>query len=456
MSEKHLDPRLFDRLLRGRASAEEVRELAWHLVEACPTCARVAEYEWAISEGAEDTSEVEAPLAEVSPQGERISFDRIRNRLRASIEQIDRQKEAAPALLDELVRHPIERQRLLVRNNPRYHSAPFAELLLEQVWQDSFEDPAAAVERTSLVLEVIDRIDGGLVGEEVLNDLRGRVWAFRGNFLRVVTDFRLAEAAFSKADDFFSKGTGDLLERARLLGFWSFLRILQFRPAEGREMAERGISIYLATGEQHLAGRMMINQAMALKDEGEPQQATSVLRKAVGMIDREREPHLVLVAKQNLMSYLAEMGKYDEALSLLPLVRRMAVETGRRGDLLRIRWLEGRILLGLGHEARAEAALLEVRKGFTEQGLGYSTASVSLELAALYLRQGRTAEIKQLAAEMVPIFESRDVHREALAALMLFKKAVEMETVSVRLVEEVASLIRRSQGRPRPVDERPS
>ena len=456
MSEKHLDPRLFDRLLRGRATAEEVRELAWHLVEACPTCARVAEYEWAISEGAEDTTEIETPLTEVSAQGEGISFDRIRNRLRDSIEQIHRQKEAAPSLLEELVRHPIERQRLLLQNNPRYHSAPFAELLLERIWKDSFEDPAAAVERTDLVLELIDRIDDGWVGEEVLNDLRGRAWAFRGNFLRVMTDFRLSEAAFSKAEELFSKGTGDLLERARLLGFWSFLRILQFRPVEGREMAERGISIYLATGERHLAGRMMINQAMALKDEGEPQQAISALRKAAGMIDCEREPHLALVAKQNLMSYLAELGKYDEALSLLPLVRRMAIETGRRGDLLRIRWLEGRILLGMGHEARAEAALLEVRKGFSEQGVGYSTASVSLELAALYLRQGRTAEIKQLAAEMVPIFESRDVHREAIAALMLFKKAVDLETVSARMVEEVADLIRRSMDRPRPVNERPS
>jgi hypothetical protein len=84
------------------------------------------------------------------------------------------------------------------------------------------------------------------------------------------------------------------------------------------------------------------------------------------------------------------------------------------------------------------------------------TASVSLELAALYLRQGRTAEMKQLAAEMVPIFESRDVHREAIAALMLFKKAVDMETVSVRLVEEVADLVRRSKSRPRPVGEQPS
>ena len=83
-------------------------------------------------------------------------------------------------------------------------------------------------------------------------------------------------------------------------------------------------------------------------------------------------------------------------------------------------------------------------------------AVVSLELAALYLRQGRTAEIKQLAAEMVPIFESQDVHQDTIAALLLFKKAVDMETLTARMLEEVSGVLHRSKGRPRPQAEEPS
>ena len=45
MAHRHLDPELFDRLLRGKASAEEMRELAWHLLDACADCSGVAE-EW--------------------------------------------------------------------------------------------------------------------------------------------------------------------------------------------------------------------------------------------------------------------------------------------------------------------------------------------------------------------------------------------------------------------------
>ena len=129
---------------------------------------------------------------------------------------------------------------------------------------------------------------------------------------------------------------------------------------------------------------------------------------------------------------------------------------GRRIDLLRLRWLEGKIQLGLGHEARAESAFLEVRKGFAELEMGYEVAAVSLELSALYLRQGRTAEIRQLAEEMVPIFESQDVHKDTLAALFLFKKAVDMETLTARMLEEVSGVLHRSKGRPRPQAEEPS
>ena len=48
----------------------------------------------------------------------------------------------------------------------------------------------------------------------------------------------------------------------------------------------------------------------------------------------------------------------------------------------------------------------------------YDAAIVSMDLALLYLRQRRTAELKTLAKEMLPIFRSQDVHREAVAALV--------------------------------------
>jgi hypothetical protein len=78
----------------------------------------------------------------------------------------------------------------------------------------------------------------------------------------------------------------------------------------------------------------------------------------------------------------------------------------------------------------------------------YEVALVSLDLAALYAQQGRTEEMKRLAAGMMPVFSSLQIHREALAALTFWKQAVEAETSHERisqLVAGVAAFLKRSR-----------
>ena len=64
--------------------------------------------------------------------------------------------------------------------------------------------------------------------------------------------------------------------------------------------------------------------------------------------------------------------------------------------------------------------------------MGYDAALVSLDLARLYAQEGCVEDLKRLAAELMPVFESRDVHREALVALLMFQKACEEERLTVQ------------------------
>jgi hypothetical protein len=189
---------------------------------------------------------------------------------------------------------------------------------------------------------------------------------------------------------------------------------------------------------------------------GEADRAIEVLRTAQGLIDAQREPHIARVAQQNLIVYLSETGFCEEAMAMIPSLRHKLVAEGTRTELLRLRWLEGKIHLGLGNEARAEAAFLEVRRGMLDLEFAKDVALIGLELAALYMRQRRTGEIRELAAQMFPIFQSRDLRQEAIAALLLFQRAVEMDTLTLRMVEEVADVVRRSQEKPRPRAPEPS
>ena len=113
-----------------------------------------------------------------------------------------------------------------------------------------------------------------------------------------------------------------------------------------------------------------------------------------------------------------------------------------------LRWLEGRILSALGREWPAEEAFIEARDAFIEESIGYDTALVCLDLAVLYARQGRTAEMRLLAERMLPIFQSRDVHREAIASLILFRDAAVAETASLALVEQVGRYLQRARHDP--------
>ena len=84
---------------------------------------------------------------------------------------------------------------------------------------------------------------------------------------------------------------------------------------------------------------------------------------------------------------------------------------------------------------------------FLQEGIAVDAALVSLDLAVLHARCGNTARIRQLAAEMLPIFEAGGVHPDAMAALLLFQQAAEAEEVTVDLVGQVAASFRRAHGR---------
>ena len=70
-------------------------------------------------------------------------------------------------------------------------------------------------------------------------------------------------------------------------------------------------------------------------------------------------------------------------------------------------------------------------------------ALVSLDLALLLSRQGRTGELKQLAAELMAVISAQEAHREATAALVLFQRACDEDPVTAELIARLATLLRR-------------
>ena len=95
-----------------------------------------------------------------------------------------------------------------------------------------------------------------------------------------------------------------------------------------------------------------------------------------------------------------------------------------------------------------EAVLADAWRGFVEEGLGREAAATVLELALLYKRQGRSADLGRLAGdEMRPVFYTRDLPNYVGASLLVFRRLVETEHASERFLVEIARFL---AGPPRP------
>ena len=323
-----------------------------------------------------------------------------------------------------------------------------AEELLALSRELRYRDPAAMVRCAELARLVVSTVDPAQYGAGPVADLEARVYAELANAYRVADDLGEAERAMALAETRRREGTGDLLLAARILDLTASLRNTQRRFAEALGLLRRAHALYLELGEPHLAGRALVSRGIYTGYGGEPEAALGFLLDGIALLDPGRDPQLAAAAEQGIVWFLADAERFAEARERLDRsdLRRAVAEEPL--SLAKIDWLEGRIAQGLGDPAAAEAAFHTVRAGFLAAGQAYNAALVALDLAALWLRAGRTAEVRSLVGELVGTFRALGIGREALAALLLLEGACEHERLTLDLVREVCRFLGRFQHDP--------
>ena len=358
------------------------------------------------------------------------------------------ERAVAPGLYVELLKHPAEQREFLLQNSPRFHTWGVFELLVERSLEETPRAPAHGEELGLLALRLSEYLDANRYGAGLIEDLRARAWAHVGNARRVRSDLPGAEKAFIVAYRHLKAGTRDSLERAILLNLEASLRRDQRRFEDALRLLRRAKTIFLQNHQQHRAGRSLVKMDDVYHQLGNHEKGVPLLLQALDLIDPEQEPRLLLCARHNLVDDLAEIGRFLEAQKIYRETRPLYRSFPDAWTQNRRKWVKGKILRGLGQADQAESLFLAAREGFISEGIPYDTALVSLELATLYAEQGRTADLKRLAEEMVPIFSSLNIHREALAALAYLKQAAEAERASLEVVRNVADYLRRAQHDP--------
>jgi tetratricopeptide (TPR) repeat protein len=405
-------------------------------------------------ESSEEPEEWERPelLAKVLPYAAPLSHRararspqsaqrRLRLRLNAAIAELD----ASESLLRELRQRPIEQWPLMFDNSPGFHSLALARDLLQASHRTAFDDPAQGAVMARIGVELVDRLDPGLYGERLLADIRGRGWAIIGECNRLAGELKGADAAFRKARRWNAESP-DPEEKAFFLYLLGLLRKDQRRFEEAVRLFDRARCLSEEIADREKVARILTSTGVLHLDRGQPEEALVALLEALDWVDETTDPRVQLFARFNAATCLVDLGDALGAREVFEGCR--SRECSDSYVRLRARWIEGRIAAGLGEADRAEGLLGAARAEYLELGQYYNSALVSLDLAALYARQRRSAELKALAEEMAAVFVAQDVPAEAIAALACFRQAVEQERANEELVGGVARFLQRARTEP--------
>jgi len=438
MSDRHPTHEMLESFSNGSLSSHAARAVVAHLVGGCSECR-------------ESLALMTGPLFEPLPEEVEISAE-----LDAAYDSaISAAYAAALAKTGGAGRREPARaipgaEGLPLPGEPGFATADVCEALLDRSFALRFSDPGTMLRLAELAAQSAEELDTEVYGAENAADLQARAWAEVANAHRVIGDLPDADRMMTRAVDCRSRGTGDARLLARLSDLAASLACAQRRFDQAFRLLDIAYSIYIKLGDRHAAGRVLIARGLYAGHTGEPLEGIRFLVHGLNTIDRAREPKMAFVALHNIVLLRVELGEYEEAQRSLQQMKPLYARFTDELVDVKLRWVEGKIAAGLGDLEEAEEAFAEARDRFDRIGLGYRAAVVSLDLVAVWLQQGRTAEIRQLVAELLVTFKAVGVEREALAGVLLLRDAVECEQATLELLQLIAHSLGKLDGRSAP------
>jgi tetratricopeptide (TPR) repeat protein len=446
MSMPHVSPELLEMVLRGELPPRTLMTLVrYHLSDLCPECRSAFE---SLHDGETDDMWTTRPAPSVTCHHRDSYASAFERAAGQALEEADRQAEervSARRDLDELLAlTPAERRERVSRAHTRFRSRTLAELLLAASAARMRRDPGEAEDLARMVHEVLLRVPGALL-ESWSGRLTVRALAHEANARRAAGDLVEADRLFrGLRSRLASHPVDDPEVHAEICSLEASLRQDQRRFDEAQKLLSRAVLLH----RQALSGvgvaKALIQKGAVHRGKGEVAEALACLEEAAGVLGDEERSDLRLCAVSNRALCLCDLDRHDEAKALVEEHRDLYDVAGDDWARLRLAWLEGRIAHGLG-EAAAEEHLETARRGFLAAGNDFNAALVSLDLAVLYLEQGRRQELEELAVGLSTAFAARRMPQGEMASLLLFRQAVAARRVTAEAIRALRTYLETSR-----------
>lgn len=447
---RHLDVELLTLVLEGHLPPGTLlRAILGHLEDLCPECHEAFEIlrqesGAALPAGSAQVRHLQDHLRELGHGRDEgggeyaVAFASAAAGVEAMARRAREERDAARrdvAILCRLAAD--ERSARVLGARTRFRSPAVAEGLLAACRRRIHDDPEEARRLAGLVPVVLSVLRPPAPRARV-EALRLRALAWEANALRVVGRIAEADAAFGRVRAGLAREAfDDALLHADVSSLEASLRIDQARYAEARALLDRAVLLFRQEGERLELGRVLTQRGIVERREGDASQAIETQREVLALIAVEDDAALHLSAVSNLALALCDAERFAEAAELI--AAKEPLFAAQQGARWRARQgvLRGRIAHGVGSLDQAERLFVEVREGAIRHGDFFSAALASLELATLYLEQGRTRELREVAAVVGAVFQAHDLRRESAAALLLFTRAVRSDRLTAAMVRRL-------------------
>jgi tetratricopeptide (TPR) repeat protein len=443
----HISAEELARFASGRLAKAESRRIVRHLLTTCPACQSMAASFGRVLLDLDEGKE--PPLIAADESAYETAIDRaLATVLRRDLPRFEKECSLLDRLLAAAAEKPTLMEALRTVRRREHGGWPEVEAMLRLAEKERYRDRARMLELATLANVGAAALNPAVYGTGLVADLQARTMGELANAFRLNNEFECAEGFLSQAFARAQKGSGDDLVLARLFDITASLQMDRRQLGEALEMIDHAERIYHKTGESHLAGRALIMKGNATYYDDRPQEAVQLFRQGLAEIDEQQDSQLANAAQHNLIEALADCGEYREAGRRLLASNLREAFASNPINLLRLRWVEGRIFAGRRRFGQAERALLDTREGFLARGEEYDASLAGLDLAGVWLELGKTREVQELAEETFEIFRELEVHREAVRAVRYFRDACRKEEASVSLAREVLTFIRQVEWHP--------
>jgi hypothetical protein len=384
------------------------------------------------------------------PNAASAAYDRALDRAFAAVLHQAPRIETERQRLAEALAHPEVLDAALSAEPP--HGAlrgwPLVVALLHRSFELRYRDPVEMTLFAAAACHAARHLDEAVYGAAFIADLQARAAAELANAYRVRERYREAGRAFEEADRHRRRGTGDLLLAARLSDLRASLAADERRFADALGDLAMARDLYERLGDRHLAGRAVAMMGFYTHYGGDSRRGLELARAGLAALDAGRDPRLVATTRLAVLDIALELGEVRAAAELLFAAGLRQAFADDPLNLLKLRWVEGKVFAGLGRLERAEQAFREARAGFAERDLPLRAALAGLDLLAVHLRRRRLAEVVELAAETLAVFERLDLGREALRAAECLEAACREGLVTLAVVHHVAGFLSRYERDP--------